>query len=127
MSLRDAPSIGRTRKIAEFWPGVLAFGLELVFDGREGTEELLDDVGQGGGFLDGDTVLREKEKDFAEDAFHVLSCIDLGAIAEERGGEIGSCGVFQVEAGMRWAVGGRRVADVEAAATACGSAMLAAG
>jgi hypothetical protein len=126
VSLRDAPSVGRAWEIAEFWPGVFAFGLELVFDGREGTEELLDDVSKGGGFFDGDAVLREEQKDFAEDAFHVLGSVDLGAIAEERWGEIGGCGIFQVKAGMRWAVGGRRVCDVEAAAAACGRAMLAA-
>jgi len=102
-------------------------GVELLFDGGEGAEELLDDVGEGGGFFDGDAILREEQKDFAEDTFHVLSGVDLGAIAEERGCEIGSGGIFQVVAGMGWAVGGRLLLDGEAAAAACGSAMLAAG
>jgi len=117
-------AVGRTGETAEVRDTGFVVSVEFVLDGGEGAEELLNDVGEDGSFFGGDTVLREEEKDFAQDAFHVLSGVDLGAIAEEGGCEIGGCGILEVQAGMRRAERGGLVLDVEAAAAACPGAML---
>jgi hypothetical protein len=94
-------AVGRAGKTGEVDQVRILIGMDFFFDGGEGAEELLNNVGKDGSLFGGDAVLCEEEKDFAQDAFHVLSGVDLGAIAEEGGGEVDGSGILEVQAGMR--------------------------
>jgi hypothetical protein len=87
--------------------GVLKFG--FLFDGRDGLEEELADIGESGGVARGDAILGQGGEDFAEDV------IDVGGVEEiagEGSGQFGAdalgfeklllfAGVERAEPGMR--------------------------
>jgi len=69
--------------------GLVAGRIGFVFDGGEGAEKEVADVGQDGGAARGDAVLRKKAEEIGEDLVEVRSRFELRELAEEGGGEVG--------------------------------------
>ena len=58
---------------------------DLVVDGSQRAQKLLENVGQHGGFSGADAILRQKHKDFAEDGLHLGCGSDFGEITQKEG------------------------------------------
>src|SRR6266849_4263497 len=64
-------------------------GVEFVFDGGDGAEEEIADVGEDGGAACGDAILGKKAEEIGEDLVEVGSGLQFGELAEEGDGEVG--------------------------------------
>jgi len=86
-----------------------AFGIFLLGDCRQGTEELVGDVGEDGGAAGGDFVLREEEEQAGEEVVDLSGGGEVVEVDGEGGGDFCRVGLISGEErgrdrswGWRW-------------------------
>jgi len=102
-------------------------GVEFVFDGGDGAEEEIADVGEDGGAACGDAILREEAEKIGEHLVEVGSGLEFGELADEGGGEVGLIEVDRAGVDMFGAEASDGVGDGVAATAAGGGAVLTTG
>jgi hypothetical protein len=101
--------------------------VELLFDGRKGTEEEVADIGEDGGAAGGDAVVGQIAVEVAEGFVDAGGGLEAVGLAGEDGGEAGVVLGLVVAEGVAEAEAGVRVGDGEAAVPAFGRAVVAVG
>src|SRR5712691_3099285 len=102
--------------------GIL-LGIELAFDGGEGTEELIGDVGKYGGAAGGDFVVGEEEEQAREEVVDLGGGGEVVEVGGEGGSDFGGVGQVLGQASVGRTKMGARVGGREAAAAAIGVEM----